>query len=130
MSQDVKLLLAVLLILQLKHFLCDFVLQTPYQFMNKGKYGHPGGIIHAGLHTLTSTPIFYVIQPGWLAATAIMLGEFLAHYHIDWLKEQTVKRKRLKFPQAEYWWTFGADQGLHQLSYLAMAAALAFAAGL
>ncbi len=130
MSQDVKLLLVVLLILQLKHFVCDFVLQTPYQFLNKGKYGHPGGIIHAGLHALTSTPIFYVVPVSWRAALAIVIGEFIVHYHIDWSKEQTVKRKKLKFPQAEYWWAFGADQGLHQITYLAMAAALAVAAGL
>lgn len=130
MTQDVKLLLAVLLILQLKHFLCDFVLQTPYQFTNKGKYGHPGGIIHAGLHALTSLPIFYVVRPGWIAALLIVLGEFILHYHIDWWKEQTVKRKSWKFPQAEFWWTFGADQVLHQLTYLGMAAALAIAAGL
>lgn len=130
MSVDVKLVLAALLILQLKHFLCDFVLQTPYQFMNKGKYGHPGGIIHAGLHALTSTPIFYFIRPGWAVAIAIVIGEFLVHYHIDWSKEQTVKRNRLKFPQAEYWWTFGADQGLHQITYLGMAAVLAIATGL
>lgn len=130
MSQDVKLLLWVLLFLQFKHFVCDFVLQTPYQFLNKGKYGHPGGIVHAGLHALASTPIFLLIPPGWPLAVAVVVGEFIVHYHIDWTKEQTVKRKRWKFPQAEYWWTFGADQGLHQLTYLAMAAVLANAVGL
>ncbi len=130
MSQDVKLLLAVLLILQLKHFLFDFVLQTPYQFMNKGKYGHPGGIIHAGLHALGSTPIFYLVPPGWPVAIGIILGEFIVHYHIDWSKEQTVKRNSWKFPQSEFWWTFGADQALHQLTYLAIAAVLAMAVNL
>lgn len=130
MSYDVKLLLAVLLFLQLKHFICDFVLQTPYQFLNKGKYGHPGGIIHSGLHALTSIPIFFLIPVKLPVAIGIVLGEFIVHYHIDWMKEQTVKRKRWKFPQAEYWWTFGADQGLHQLTYLAMAAILASVAGL
>jgi hypothetical protein len=129
-SQDVKLLLAVLLFLQLKHFICDFILQTPYQFLNKGKYGHPGGIIHAGMHALASIPIFFLIPVGFPVAIGIVAGEFIAHYHIDWTKEQTVKRKRWKFPQAEYWWTFGADQGMHQLTYLAMAAILASVAGL
>lgn len=130
MSQDVKLLLAALLILQLKHFLCDFVLQTPYQFLNKGKYGHPGGIIHAGLHALTSLPIFYLIPTSVPIVLAIVIGEFILHYHIDWMKEQTVSRRRWKFPQAEFWWMFGADQGLHQLTYLGMAAVLAAAVGL
>jgi hypothetical protein len=33
-----------------KHAVADFYLQTAYQYSNKGKYGHPGGIIHAGIH--------------------------------------------------------------------------------
>lgn len=130
MSHDVKLLLGVLLILQIKHFFCDFVLQTPYQFLNKGKYGHPGGIIHAGLHALTSIPIFYLVPVAWKVAAAIVVGEFIAHYHIDWWKEQTVKRRRWKFPQAEFWWMFGGDQVMHQFTYLAMAAVLATSAKL
>ncbi len=30
------------------HFLVDFVLQTPFQYRNKGTYGHAGGLLHAG----------------------------------------------------------------------------------
>ena len=37
-------------LLLVKHFVCDFVVQTPYQIMNKGRYGHPGGLLHAGIH--------------------------------------------------------------------------------
>ena len=35
-----------------KHFIFDFPIsmQTPWMFLNKGKYGHPGGLAHAGLH--------------------------------------------------------------------------------
>jgi len=71
------LILTVLLILQIKHFFCDFVLQTPYQFLNKGIYGHPGGFIHAGLHASTSMIAFFVIRPsltlGAAIATPLML---------------------------------------------------------
>jgi hypothetical protein len=116
--------------LQLKHFLCDFVLQTPYQFLNKGKYGHPGGIIHAGLHAVTSIPVFFLITPYWPLGVAIVLGEFAVHYHVDWSKEQTVRRKQWVFPQAEFWWTFGADQIMHQFTYIAIVAVLAVGAGL
>jgi hypothetical protein len=124
------LLLLVLLVLQLKHFVADFLLQTPYQFMNKGTYGHPGGFIHAGIHALGSMLAFFIITPSFGLGLAIVVGEFIAHYHIDWLKENTVKRQQWVFPQAEFWWTFGADQVLHQLTYLAIAAALAWGTGL
>ncbi|MCC6949524.1 MAG: DUF3307 domain-containing protein [Bradyrhizobiaceae bacterium] len=130
MSSQVQLVLAALLILQIKHFVADFVLQTPYQFLNKGIYGHPGGIIHAGIHAIGSLLAFFVITPSLRLGLAIFVCELVVHYHIDWLKEGTVKRQQWVFPQAEFWWTFGADQVLHQLTYLAMAGALAWGAGL
>jgi hypothetical protein len=129
-TYQVQLVLAALVVLQAKHFVADFILQTPYQFTNKGKYGHPGGFIHAGIHALGSMLAFFVITPTFFVGAAIVIGEFIAHYHIDWTKEQTVRRKQWVFPQAEYWWTFGADQALHQFTYVVIVAVLAWNAGL
>lgn len=129
-TESIQLVLAALLILQLKHFVADFVLQTPYQFLNKGKYGHPGGFIHAGIHALGSMLAFLVITPSLLLGAAIVVGEFITHYHIDWLKERTTRVQKWVFPQAEFWWTFGADQALHQATYLVIAGLLAWGAGL
>jgi hypothetical protein len=128
-TEQVQLVLAALLVLQFKHFIADFVLQSPYQFLNKGKYGHPGGVIHAGIHVLGTLLAFLVITPSLLLSAAIVAGEFIAHYHIDWLKERTVKYNQWVFPQSEFWWTFGADQALHQVTYVAIVAALAWGAG-
>lgn len=130
MTHQVQLVLAVLLILQIKHFIADFVVQTPYQFLNKGRYGHPGGIIHAGIHAIGSTAAFFVITPSLRLGLAIVACEFVAHYHIDWLKERTVRVTQWQFPQSEFWWTFGADQALHQFTYLVIAGVLAWGAGL
>ena len=33
-----------------KHFLVDFCFQPPYQYMNKGKLFHLGGILHSFNH--------------------------------------------------------------------------------
>ena len=41
---DILLLLAFLFV---KHFIVDFPLQRPYQWMNKGRYGHLGGYMKA-----------------------------------------------------------------------------------
>lgn len=129
MIEPVLLVLAALLILQVKHFIADFVLQTPYQFLNKGRYGHPGGLIHAGIHALGSVPALLVMAPSARLAAAIVASEFVAHYHIDWLKERTTKVNQWVFPQAEFWWTFGADQALHQVTYVVIVGALAWGAG-
>lgn len=130
MSHQVQVILLVLLILQVKHYICDFVVQSDYQYANKGKYGHPGGLIHAGLHALGTLAAFLVITPSPAVGAAIVVGEFLTHYHVDWTKQQLIGRRRWKFPQAEFWWTFGADQVVHQCTYLAIAAALAINARL
>jgi Protein of unknown function (DUF3307) len=129
-SRSVQLILIVILILQIKHFLCDYVLQSEYQYSNKGKYGHPGGIIHAGLHALFTIVAFVVITPALGLGLAIVVGEFIVHYHIDWTKEQILKRRRWVFPRAQFWWVFGADQALHEMTYVAIAALLAIGAGL
>jgi hypothetical protein len=128
-TEQVQLVLAALLVLQLKHCIADFVLQSSYQFLNKGKYGHPGGLIHAGIHVLGTLFVFLVITPSLLLGAVIVAGEFVAHYHIDWLKERTVKYNQWVFPQSEFWWTFGADQALHQVTYVAIVAVLAWGAG-
>ena len=49
------------------------------------------------------------------------------HYHIDWLKEQIVYRRQFRPEQSVFWWTFGIDQWLHQLTYVGIAAVLAAA---
>lgn len=113
----------LLLLLQVKHFLFDFILQGPYQLKNKGTYGHPGGILHSGLHAVGTGLILLVLAtpPGMLLA--IVVGEFLVHYHIDWCKEQITRRSG-GAQNAFFWRMIGLDQFLHQLTYLAIAAIL------
>ncbi len=83
-----------------------------------------------GSHALASMVIFLLITPSFALGAAIIIGEFIIHYHIDWMKEQTFKRKKWVFPQAEFWWVFGFDQFLHQFTYLGIVAILASARGL
>lgn len=118
-------LIGVFLILQIKHFIFDYLLQTPFQFKNKGTYGHPGGVIHAGLQAIGTVAAFAVIPPGWGLGIAIIVGEFIIHYHIDWLKEQTLRRLQLTTNDGWYWRIYGVDQLLHQVTYVAIAAILA-----
>jgi len=74
MSPAITLLLASLALFEVKHFLCDFVLQTAYLYRHKGIYGHPAGFIHAGLHALNSLPAMLLIgsAPGPLRRTIPM----------------------------------------------------------
>ncbi|MEX0852774.1 MAG: DUF3307 domain-containing protein [Bauldia sp.] len=124
MSQPIVALIAILAILEVKHFIFDYPLQTAYHVNNKGKYGHPGGIIHSGLHILGTSAAFLVVTPSLALGTAILAGEFLLHYHIDWAKDRVVRRNQLKAADRGFWWAIGADQLLHHLTYLAIATIL------
>jgi hypothetical protein len=116
-------ILLLLLLLQVKHFLFDFVLQTSYQLRNKGTYGHPGGILHSGLHVLGTALVLPVVMPAAGLWIGVLVGEFLVHYHIDWCKEQ-ITRRWGKGNGPFFWWMIGLDQLLHQFTYLAIAAIL------
>jgi hypothetical protein len=91
---------------------------------NKATYGHAGGLIHAGLHVLGTMAVFLVARPSLAAIIGILVGEFIVHYHIDWAKGQLTRRGRLTTADAMYWWGIGADQLLHHLTYVAIAAVL------
>jgi hypothetical protein len=124
LSPELALVFWALVLLQAKHFICDFVLETPYQKHNKGTYGHPGGLIHAALHAVGSLPAILLLtrEPGLIAA--IVAAEGVAHYHIDWLKTAIIKRRALSFEDWRYWVVFGADQFLHQMGYVIILAVL------
>jgi hypothetical protein len=125
MPQFALLILAAVAVLMAKHAVADFNLQTPYQYLNKGTYGHPGGLIHAGIHVALTPLVYLVLAPAsLLLALAIAMGEFLIHYHIDWLKEQINRRKGWTVNDRGFWSLLGTDQFVHGLTYLAIVGVL------
>ncbi|MGV1014942.1 MAG: DUF3307 domain-containing protein [Methyloceanibacter sp.] len=119
------LLLAAVAVLMLKHTAADFFLQTPYQYLNKGTYGHPGGLLHSAIHVVLTPLVYLVLAPGsFLVAGAIALGEFLVHYHVDWAKEQVTHRNGLTSDCPGFWYALGTDQLMHGLTYIAIVAVL------
>ena len=109
-------LLALLLV---KHFICDFVLQTPWQIAEKGIYGAPGGIVHSGIHIAGTLVALLAVQTPLSVTLPVLIAEFAVHYHIDWGKEQTVRRLDWR-SGARFWNAMGFDQLLHGLTYLAI----------
>lgn len=106
-----------------KHFVVDFLMQKPYQYLNKGTYGHPGGILHAGLHIVgTLVVLGFHFGFSWLLL-ALAVGEGIAHYHIDWGKMNLCKWRGWEPTNSEqFWWALGFDQYLHYLTYAVMVA--------
>lgn len=109
-----------MLVFQAKHFICDFVLQTYSLIQKKGIYLHPAGLLHAGLHAVGSIPALLVLTRAPLPVAALALAEFVVHYHVDWMKAQIDARWNLSNESTIYWVIFGADQLIHQATYIGM----------
>lgn len=117
-------LLTVLIWLEIKHFIADYPLQTLYQLKNKGTYGHPGGILHSGIHVAGTALAFLLVPPTLALGAAILVGEFLVHYHVDWAKENIIRRMGYTATDRGFWWAIGVDQLIHHLTYVAIGAVL------
>jgi len=110
-----------LLGLFIKHFICDFPLQMfPWLYQNKGRYLHPGGIVHAVLHGIGT----FIVLSFFLNSSESLIYamiDTLLHYHIDWTKMNLSRHYRLKPDNSEWFWLLlGLDQLLHHLTYFAI----------
>jgi hypothetical protein len=101
-----------------KHFVADFLYQPPYQWQNKGTYGHPGGLVHSGQHAILSLVLLlFFVSP--MIAVAIAAGEFIIHYHMDWFKMRYNKLKGWgATTHNQFWVLLGVDQLVHSLTYI------------
>ena len=104
-----------------KHFIVDFILQPAYEYLNKGKYGHPGGVIHAAKHGLVTWLILAWASPcSYELATALAFMDYFLHYHIDYAKVNITGAFNFNARTTQFWWFLGLDQYLHYLTYLAI----------
>lgn len=125
--------LQALLLLFVKHFIADFPLQKwAYQYANKGTYGHPGGLLHAGIHVIGTFAVF-MFMFDQLSLAAVYVAGFLAlldgviHYHVDWAKMSLNKAKGWgPNTHNEFWVLLGVDQLLHALTYILLVSLLCF----
>jgi Protein of unknown function (DUF3307) len=108
--------------LQLKHFICDGPLQTKAMVDGKSVYGNATGVLHSVLHAIGTAVVFLATGYGLKLAASMALADFVIHYHVDWSKENIVKRAGWTTQNPQFWWALSADQMLHQFTYLGLAA--------
>lgn len=105
----------ILGLLQIKHFVFDWVLQTEYQIEHKGQYLHLGGLHHSFNHGVWTAVVFSLAADPTVALALGALDGFI-HYHVDWAKQNLARG--LSPVDKQFWMLMGADQFLHQLTYL------------
>ncbi len=120
-----KLTFLLLVIYQLKHFLCDYPLQTQYM-LGKFKGGDEWKLpltAHAGVHAAGTLLIGLFFAPVYGIAILLALLDFFAHFIIDRIK---VLKGNYPGNDKRFWWALGADQMAHHFTHYAIIAILIF----
>lgn len=114
----------ILVWLLVKHFVCDFPLQShPFLYSHKAEYGALGGITHALIHGVGTLVVLFLL-PDIDAQTVLLFAaiDSLIHYHIDWAKMSLNKKMGWGPTNSEkFWMLLGFDQFLHHLTYVLIA---------
>ena len=118
--------LALVLLLQAKHLFADFYLQNEFMLSGRNRYVHPGRALHVLIHLAGTALSLALLGIGGAFVAMILVAEFIVHYHIDWAKSAVGEHYGFKPDMPEYWHALGLDQTLHQITYLAIAAAWYF----
>jgi hypothetical protein len=113
---ELQAILFVFFILQVKHFVADFVFQTDRMVQEKGVYGARHGIYHSLVQSAGTFLAFAWIHPALGIITAFV--DFLAHYHIDWAKININKKYNYTPADRKFWFWLGLDQLAHQITYI------------
>lgn len=116
--------------LELKHFVADYLLQPGWILAGKGDFRKPGGYAHAGIHVAFSALVLALAGTPLAPLLAIIAAEFVIHYLLDYAKIHYSHSVRMDSQAPKYWALFGLDQTAHQLTYAAMIWAALWAQGL
>ena len=103
-----------LILLLVKHWYVDFVLQTTEMAVSKKSYGSWLGIWHSLQHGIATFIITFIFSDLYFASF-IGLIDTLLHYHIDWCK-MNYGCQDLRSPK--FWSHLGLDQLAHQMCYI------------
>ena len=115
----------LLVLFQLKHFVCDYPLQNQYML---GKMQATGWIqplaAHAAVHACVTAIIvlwFCILSDQHILAViltpVLALSDFIIHFTVDRIKASPKLGGRFNPAQPYFWWALGADQMAHHLTH-------------
>lgn len=112
------MIFTLLIVFQLKHFICDYPLQVYSKYM-LGKFKQfpecvPPLTMHAGIQAVATFLIAMIFAPTywWFG-----LVDFVAHFCIDRLKADKRLLGRWNHTSGHFWSAIGFDQMLHHLTH-------------
>jgi len=116
---DAFSLILLYTLFRLKHFICDFLLQTDWMALTKGRPGKEGYralFSHAGVHAIGTLIIAVIFAPSlwWLGPL-----DFIVHACVDRIKGVFTYKHGWTPSDKMFWWTLGADQEAHNFTHFA-----------
>ena len=108
----------LLIVFQLKHFICDYPLQGTYML---GQLRAPNWVLPLAPHAAVHAPATFLIAMWFSLHLEIILAitDFILLFTIDRLKASPNYGGRFKPDQPYFWWALGADQMAHHLTHYA-----------
>ncbi|MBI1215616.1 MAG: DUF3307 domain-containing protein [Alphaproteobacteria bacterium] len=112
-------ILVLYLAFRAKQVVCDFFLQTSWMANVKGSPFNMGGAkalgVHAAIHAAGTLALMLVFAPAlwWLGAV-----DFIVHGLVDKIKGAITNKFGWTYKDTAYWWAFGIDQEVHNLTHL------------
>lgn len=113
----------LLVLFQAKHFLCDYIWQTPYML---GKFKEKGWVepllAHVCVHGMATFTIAFIFTGGFgtgLIYYCVLLTilDIVIHFAMDRIKASPELLGRFNVQQKEFWWSLGLDQMVHHLTH-------------
>lgn len=111
----------LMILFQIKHFICDYPLQGSYML---GKFKKDGWELplaaHAGVHFIATFLISLAF--GFEIALSVAALDFAIHFVVDKMKVEASRKTNTN--EAKFWWYLGLDQMAHHLTHYAIIAIL------
>ena len=127
MALEIVMIFALLLIYQIKHYFCDYLLQTEYML---GKFKRDGWVIPLTMHSLVHAVVTFAIlvnfREDMMMVVYLSLFDFVAHFIMDRIKASPNLLGRFNHQQKEFWWAVGLDQMWHHLTHYVIIFAVLF----
>ena len=112
--EDIKLIFILLVIFQLKHFICDYPLQNGYMLGKANKHDWIKPLLaHSGVHSIGTFIIvsFFSVKLAFIIAFI----DLILHFIVDRIKASPNMLNRWGIDKPYFWWALGLDQMMHHL---------------
>jgi hypothetical protein len=110
-------LITFAVLLNLKHFICEYVLQTAAISASKIRYGSINSFIHIIHHAFGTLVVGLILDFDLDLTLGLVVLEAILHYHIDWVH---MKFGAQSYKDKNYWQWLGAEQFAHHQTFIVM----------